>query len=478
MRTRTLIIVALVTVVAFSGAMLLVTLQTLGELDAAEVRAGQLDHAKHLAHNTEADLREQYIHQAHCIIEGDLSHLHRYEQAAEQARQTIASLSPLLTSDAEHKVVTQLRQLAERIDRVFRQQLIPALTTNRAAVVGTHRQLEQLVTRVTAINATLSASLNARSAQAQGEANRLRHRTRAMVILCFGAALVVALLIGGVLSRRIAGRIALLRRGAQRIAAGDLATRVALAGRDEFAELAQAFNGMASDLSRHQRQALRAQRLASIGQVAAGVAHEINNPLAVILGYTTMLKEKGAAPDALKKLAVIEAETRQCQRIVDDLLSLARPSELEPQRIDLVALTRSEIERHLESGRLRQAVPAFTADAKSAIIAADEGRVRQLISNLLVNAADAAPQGTIAVSVGLDSGRALLTVSDDGPGMTEDQLRRATEPFFTTKPTGVGLGLSISHAIVEAHGGELSLQRRVDGVGTTVCVALPCEDDR
>ena len=472
MKTGGLIVASLALVVSFCGAMLLMTLATLQQLDRAEVDVAMLDKAKHAAHMAEAQLREQYIHQAHCIIERDLSHVPHYRATVATTRAAIDRLSRLVRQASDRSKVRTLANLAAKNDLQFRTRIVPALkSASHAVLVDLHRKVVPIVAQVTRINAQLSHTLNQRSAAARKNANSLRRRTRTMAIACFGSAFVVAVLVGGFLTRRIGGRVAQLRGGAQRIAAGELDARVELTGRDEFAELAQAFNQMSTDLASHQAGLLRAQRLASIGQVAAGVAHEINNPLAVILGYAKMLQQKVTEPHA-EKLAIIADEARQCQRIVEDLLMLARQQQLSRATFDLAATCRDEIERLQETGKLQRDRASVHAPESGVAVHADEGRLRQVLANLLINAAEASEQGAITVSIRRNQTHAQVGVKDHGPGMNDEQREKATEPFYTTKATGVGMGLAISQALVEAHGGSISI-RSNDDQGVTVCIDIP-----
>jgi signal transduction histidine kinase len=247
---------------------------------------------------------------------------------------------------------------------------------------------------------------------------------------------------------------------------------VLLGGHDEFSELAQAINDMAASLARNQEQLLRSQKLASVGQVAAGVAHEINNPLGVILGYVKLMRRKpGTADD--EGLRVIEDEAVQCQRVVQGLLDLARTPTLVPEPVDLGALTLECVERLLASDR-SGGVGIDTAKVQRGVMATgDEMRLKQVVTNLLLNAVEASSSGqSIVIEVRREGARALLAVHDMGQGMSEETRRHVFEPFFTTKTGGTGLGLAVAHAVVDAHHGEIRLEP-AEGGGTRAVVLLP-----
>jgi signal transduction histidine kinase len=215
---------------------------------------------------------------------------------------------------------------------------------------------------------------------------------------------------------------------------------------------------------------VRSQKLASIGQVAAGVAHELNNPLSVILGYTKLLRAN-PGPHA-DDLGIIESETRQCQRIVAELLDLARPHRLDVQPVDLAMLAREAVDRLEDAGALHDRKVEVVARAP-VVVPADAGRIRQVIANVVVNAAEAtASTGKITIDARSEADVAILTVADDGPGIPPDMLAQVFDPFVTTKPHGTGLGLAIVYAIVDAHGGQISIASSAE-TGTCVSLRLP-----
>ncbi|HET7500975.1 MAG TPA: ATP-binding protein [Kofleriaceae bacterium] len=227
---------------------------------------------------------------------------------------------------------------------------------------------------------------------------------------------------------------------------------------------------MAASLAREQAALVRSQKLASIGQVAAGVAHELNNPLSVILGYAKLLRAVPGphADDA----AIIESEARQCQRIVSELLDLARPHRLDVQPVDLATLAREAVDRLDDAGALHDRKVEVIAHAP-VVVAADAGRIRQVIANVVVNAVQAtAPNGKITIDARSEPDAATLTIADDGPGIPADVLAQVFDPFVTTKAQGTGLGLAIAHAIVDAHGGRIWIASSAEA-GTRVSLQLP-----
>ncbi|MBI3179308.1 MAG: PAS domain-containing protein [Deltaproteobacteria bacterium] len=218
------------------------------------------------------------------------------------------------------------------------------------------------------------------------------------------------------------------------------------------------------------------ERLASIGQMAASIAHELRNPLAAISGSVELLSQERAGKAERAQLeAIVLREIARLNRLVTDLLFYARPRPAEYTRVDLVALVRDVCEtlrRDVSFDRLRFEL----SGAPTLQWAADAGQIRQMMWNLLRNAADASPAGGV-VEVDLsgpaaNGGLASIVVRDHGAGVPAHVRERLFEPFVTTKSTGTGLGLAVVHRIVEAHQGSVALEDAAGG-GTAARVLLP-----
>jgi len=203
--------------------------------------------------------------------------------------------------------------------------------------------------------------------------------------------------------------------------------------------------------------------------VAAGVAHELNNPLTVILGYTKLLRADPSANS--DELRIIEEEARLCQRIVQELLDLARPHRLEIGSIDLAVLAREAVERLEGAGALHHRSVRVTSSVP-VLVAADAGKLRQVIANVVVNAAEATTDaGVITIGTTSTDDLATLTIADNGPGISPAIRDQVFEPFVTTKPRGTGLGLAIAQAIIDAHGGRIEISST--SAGTRVSLHMP-----
>lgn len=285
--------------------------------------------------------------------------------------------------------------------------------------------------------------------------------------LVCGDALLVLALGYFVLTQMVVRPLRKMERATAQVGVGDWDQHIDLPGPSELSALARAFNQMTSSLAAQREQLIRSEKLASVGQLAAGVAHEIGNPLAAILGYVDILRADaagtGTLPDAERRDALdrVKAETQRINRIIRDLLEYSRPSHEDPSLVDPVRVVRSAQALLAPQARLREVCITVTPEEGPwPTVMVSQGRMTQVLVNLLLNAADAmGGKGQVAVTCESIGGRVRIAVSDEGPGIERELRRKVFDPFFTTKPPGqgTGLGLSISRAIVETYGGTLEL---------------------
>jgi len=229
-----------------------------------------------------------------------------------------------------------------------------------------------------------------------------------------------------------------------------------------------------TELRRLEAASRRSERLATVGQLAAGVAHEIRNPLASISGSIELLRQAPVASDDDRTLmAIVHREIQRLNLLIGDLLDYANPRP--PQRVDfdLGVLVEETLQVARADAAFAQVTMAMQVD-RPLPVHADPAKLRQVLWNLLRNAADAAAAGGKHVHV--DAHRSFdatrITVTDDGPGIAADQLAHIFDPFFTTKSKGTGLGLAICHAIVAEHDGHIDVSSE-PGKGTQMEVILP-----
>ncbi len=264
----------------------------------------------------------------------------------------------------------------------------------------------------------------------------------------------------------------------RRVNEGRIDQKMRVENQDELGEMATAFNRMTEMIQRHKEmEATLAQqgKMASLGVLSSGVAHEINNPLGVILGYAGYLEGKLDPEDPNHRfIHEIKRESKRCKKIVQDLLSYARTPQPELEPTDLNKLLHEIIDfaaNHTDMHHV-SVERQFAKDLPE--IEVDPDQLRQVAINLLLNAGPAMKQdGRLVVSTRIDEqGFLNIAFCDNGSGIPEDQQEKIFEPFFTTKSKGTGLGLPITRQIVEQHQGRISLESKV-GEGTTITVQLP-----
>ena len=234
-----------------------------------------------------------------------------------------------------------------------------------------------------------------------------------------------------------------------------------------------------TDKVRLQQQLLTSEKLASIGLLSAGVAHEINTPLTGISSYIQMLQKKLADPHYAQILEKVEAQTDRVAKIVKNLLTFARsPSDASFQRVDLKQSLEeilSLIDYKLKTMNIRLALDLAPVPG----VYAQGERLQQVFINIILNALDAMPQGgELGIRLAFEDGAAVVRISDTGTGIRPEHLSRIFDPFFTTKGVGkgTGLGLSISYAIVKEHDGHIEV-RSEPGRGSTFTITLPAGRD-
>jgi two-component system NtrC family sensor kinase len=335
-----------------------------------------------------------------------------------------------------------------------------------------------------------------------------------------GCALLLIALLSWFFIWRVVGRpVKALKRGTERLAGGNLGYQIDVRSKDEIGELASSFNGMSRqlqaehnenlawthtleqrveqktrELKRAHEHALHTGKMASIGKMAAVLAHEINNPLSGILTYAKLLRKwtdreemprddsgRARRQDICDSLDLIASESRRCGDLVRNLLTFSRttPMNLQPANLNQVVDRSLRLVQHQLDLAGIQVQLQLDGDLPQVIC--DAAQIEQVILALVMNALDALPQGGnlwIVTSFRHQPNLASIVVRDDGSGIPPEILPRIFEPFLTTKETGrgVGLGLAISHSILERHNGSIEVQSEA-GRGTTFTVTLPWDGD-
>jgi len=255
----------------------------------------------------------------------------------------------------------------------------------------------------------------------------------------------------------------------------------------EIRELEEYFNEMVKAIEERdqrlkdlaERTILRSEKLASVGRLASGIAHEINNPLTGILTYSSLLAEELKGTPYEEDLKTIKEETLRCRKIVRGLLDFARdykPEKVSTNLNSLIEEALQLLEKHVNFHNIK-IVKDFDPNLPEVKVDADE--FRSVINNLAVNAADAMPNGgqlTISTRFDPSANQVIIRVADTGIGISEENLKKIFEPFFTTKEKGkgTGLGLAMTYGVIKRHNGTIDVKSKV-GEGTEFIIKLPVE---
>jgi len=390
-------------------------------------------------------VREFSMHQSHLTLGMDRGeHLGHSRHARDLLAEAVAQLGETdATVDRRVALDTLMARLAT-LDCAFEQEFLPALDAGRRD--DARRLHDTAVNEVTTLvaglerdQAAVAEAIGAAEARADAGARAATLRSAAAL----GAAFLVAVLVAAWVGRTVSGPVDRLTAAAADLADAAPGTRVPEAGPPEVAGLGRTLNRVLGDLEAQRRARVEAETLAALGRVAGGVAHEINNPLGVILGHARLIERQGgeAATDA----GAIAREARQCQAIVQQLLDYARPGVLKSDPVDPAEAAALAAER-VDDVELSCA-PALPT------VRADRQRLDQVLYNLLSNAAQFG--GAISLDVAPADGGVRFTVRDDGPGVAAADVERIFEPFFTTRAEGTGLGLAIARSVAQAHRGTL-----------------------
>ena len=341
----------------------------------------------------------------------------------------------------------------------------------------------------------------------------LRSNTYTVFGLSFGFIIFAGFLVSYLVHRLVYVPLSDLDEGAERLAKGDLENSIPVRSKDEFGQLAKSFNSMTHalrksrvdlenwgrtleqkveeatlELKKAQAESARSEKLASVGLLAAGIAHELNNPLTGVLTFAHLVRKNlpDGSPDA-EDLDLVIRETKRCASIIRRLLDFSREKTPEKTYSNLNELVMETVQLIAQPAQVNDIEIEVKLDEQLPVIWMDENLIKQVIMNMLVNAQHAIEsEGHITIrtrllaadecpdSVKEPQDMAEVTITDTGCGISEVDLHRIYDPFFTTKGVGkgTGLGLSVSHGTIEAHGGTIEVASTV-GEGTEFRIYLP-----
>lgn len=407
-----------------------------------------------------AAVRDMSFSLSYLVLSGDEMYLEEYRDYLHTVQSRILSLKGKIPAEEGHRLEI-LSRTTEEMRRALYNRALPAVQRgDRPTAHRAQRELMRLEALATAQADGLAAAATREMAQSHDHATQ---HTRAG-LLGGGICVLLIVMLSTTFTLRL--RSVVLRPlhqltdAALQYAKGDFSVRVDDVGKGEFAALSAAFSHMADELATREASLLHNERMAAIGQMAAGVAHELNNPIAIIRGYLKTMTPNDEPETLRSELRILDEEAGYCQRIAEDLLAYARAEQMSVGNISM----RSFLEETAKRFQVGTATRAIAVEADEGTVQGDGPRLRQVVLNLLSNADRASPSGGRIDLIGR-RGHAGYTVevNDRGPGIAHEDRLRIFEPFYSGRRGGSGLGLAVCHGIVTAHGGSIEFEGRTDG---------------
>jgi two-component system NtrC family sensor kinase len=319
--------------------------------------------------------------------------------------------------------------------------------------------------------------------------SEIRREALSVFILLSVAGIALAIGLGYILAKKILNPVQRLVKASQQVSEGSLSPEIGPVSKDELGVLQDTFRDMVAAMGRRrqaaQQQLVQSEKQASIGRLAAGVAHEINNPLTGVLTYTHMLlRRKDIGDDIRSDLEKIVQSTERVRKIVKGLLDFSRQTKLDPEPTEINKLINSTVSLIQNQALIKGVRLKFNPGENLPALTIDRSQFQGVLLNMIINALDATGPGdsiNIYTATGLSASNTgqkgvEIIIADTGSGIPPDNLGRLFDPFFTTKAVGegTGLGLSVSYGIVQRHGGTIRVQSEV-GKGTRFFIWLPIE---
>jgi len=316
--------------------------------------------------------------------------------------------------------------------------------------------------------------------------------TKRLLLIVSLCAIILGVSVVWLVVNKVTRPLSELRDSAEAVGRGDFSRQVPLRSDDEVGELAGAFNRMTknvresraqleqtvSTLKNTQEQLIQSEKLSAVGEFVAGVAHELNNPLAAVMGFSEMLREADVDAKYRRQLDLIFKAAQRCQKIVQSLLSFARHQKPERKPVSANELVEAVLEIVAYPLRTSNVEVVTRLQPGLPAVLADSHQIQQVLLNIINNARQAVEghqrDGRIKINTEFCETNVRITIQDNGPGIPEENLRRIFDPFFTTKEVGkgTGLGLSLCYGIIKEHGGNISVTSR-QGEGAAFVIELP-----
>ena len=322
------------------------------------------------------------------------------------------------------------------------------------------------------------------------EAQYLDIRKKAFTLFA-GISLVgvlIAIILGWLFTGRIMQPVTHLIRASSEISDGNFSPDIGPISKDDIGRLQKKFLKMAEALKEkeqrhkdeHETRLLQSEKQASVGKLAAGVAHEINNPLTAVLTFTYLILRRKDLPDeVLKDLEVVKTQTERVRKIVKSLLDFSRQTVIKPEPTDINRLIEDSVGLMRNQALIKDVNLSFEGTNNLSKLTLDRNQFQSVLVNMIINALDATPSGGFieiqTMNVNKEDERGVeIKISDSGTGISEEDLDQLFDPFFTTKEVGkgTGLGLAVTAGIIERHGGTIKVWSQ-EGEGTTFTIWMP-----
>ena len=478
-RTGVRLILASSVIVLMFGCLAVLTLRSFQRLDEATNRVQTLQGPLEAGLEMLSAAYKLFEAQTTLVMTEDFEQIDRFNETLGEIEKCQSAVEPHLRTEEERAWLRALKTSFGEFDDQFHGRLLPAaMKADYDEVQKAHGASKLLLETIEGQIRHLSGNFQDMVVKASRTALETTEDVRTQTARFMIAAVVVAVLTSWLLGLSIIRPIQQLIEGTRRVSEGDLDNPLQMARSDEFGLLADSFNDMTRRLREHQDKLLQASKLATIGRIASGVAHEINNPISVILGYTKLMASSCQDADILADVRTIEEEALQCKKIVEGLLTIARPIDTGGHVPDVGAVLRDVLDRvslQREDPSIRT---VLDVGHEPVALDIDEARLRQIAFNMVQNAFDAMAEGGVltarcsAAADGADQSQVVIEFSDTGQGISPEDMDKLFEPFFTSKPRGTGLGLAICHGIVSACAGTISVHSEL-GNGTRFSICLP-----
>lgn len=317
-------------------------------------------------------------------------------------------------------------------------------------------------------------------------------KTQQLLLTVSLLAIVIGSLVVWFFVQRTMAPLLELRDSAEAVGRGDFSRRVTVRSHDECGKLAMAFNHMTENVQQSQTQLqqtvltlkntrsqlVQSEKLSAIGEFVAGVAHELNNPLATVMGFSELLKDAPVEPKYRRHLEMVFKSAERCQKIVHSLLSFARRHQPERKPVAVNKLIEDVLEIVAYQLRTSNVEVAKCFSPALPSVLGDGHQIQQVLLNFINNARQAIEEhqasGEISITTKTIDGLVFISVQDNGPGISNENMQRIFDPFFTTKEVGkgTGLGLSLCYGLIKEHGGNITVSSQ-PGAGATFTIELP-----